>query len=81
MQYAVSPKKSSLKSLISALTLYSNCEEQIITISKELAKFSHSPSEPFSEAVSKFDSLYSFSQQLKNPIKKDKLSILSKETI
>jgi hypothetical protein len=35
--YQVNPKKSSLKSLIAALTLYASCEEQIVTIGQELA--------------------------------------------
>ena len=79
--YQVSPKKGSLKSVISALTMFANCEEQIMTFGQELSKFVRHPSEPLSECISKFDSLFTFFQMLKHNVKKDKLLILSKETI
>jgi hypothetical protein len=79
--FAVNPKKSSLRSLIEALQLYCSCEEQISVISIELSKFTRHPGELFSESISKFDSLFTFLQQLKQPIKKDQLSILSQDVV
>ena len=66
---------------MSALQLYCSCEDQITQISLELSKFSRHPGELFSESISKFDSLFTFLQMLRQPIKKDQLSILSKDVI
>ena len=79
--FAVNPKKNDLRSLISALTLYCNCNDQINLISLELNKFDRHPGELFSECMSNFDSLFTFLQMLRQPIKKDQLSILSKDVI
>ena len=56
--FAVNPKKGNLRSLISALTLYCNCEDQITLISLELSKFARHQGKLFSECISKFDSLF-----------------------
>ena len=79
--FAVNPKKSTLRSLMSSLQLYCSCTEQITQISLELSKFSRHPGELFSESISKFDSLFTFLQMLRQPIKKDQLSILTKEVV
>ena len=74
-------KKSHIKSVMHTLTLYAGTEEEISKIQTELSKFSRQPNEGFPEAISRFDSLYYFLEQLKRSVEKQELSLLTLNTL
>ena len=75
------PKKNHLKSVMDSLSLYASTEEESVKVRAELAKFSRQPGELFPEAINRFDSLYCFLEQLKRPVAKQELALLSLNTL
>ena len=64
-----------------SLSLYASTEEESVKVRAELAKFSRQPGELFPEAISGFDSLYCFLEQLKRPVAKQELALLCLNTL